>query len=467
MILGQIPWLAAVRQAAGYRPIYVIGGAIRDALLGRPCRDFDFLVSDALTVAQQVAQQLGATFVRLHEQHQAARVVVRRSHGRFYLDFSTLHSRSLTADLRCRDFTINALAVGPLTGCARTFDPCGGRVDATRGMVRMTSRSALANDPIRIVRAYRFAAVLGFRLHPPTRRACRELAPLLQFVAAERIGAETLLLLGGKQFASAVRALAEDGVLAQLMPPFARTWGVEQGGVHEFDVAEHSLRAVEQLAAIISDPASVSGTYATRLGEYLADEETRVVLVLATLLHDVGKPDRRRWGGDRWRFLGHEEHGAEVAEHIMQQLSVPRRLRRRVNRLIRSHMRLLPFMQSEAPTPRARRRFMRDLWPDGAGAVLLSIADRRALRSQTSFGDDAEVLRRMEQLLTSDMEVAPPHENYHLPVSGGDLIALGLTPGPLFGEILRAAEEKWLTGALRTREDILAWIADQFARKPT
>ena len=457
-ILASVPHLDVIRRAAGRRRCYLVGGAVRDAFLGRPSKDFDFVVDQAPVVARTVARRLGGTLVALHEEHQTSRVVVGSGAGRIDLDFAAPRRPGLLGDLRARDFTLSAIAAGPLGGQARLVDPCGGRADLAKRRVRMTGPEALAADPVRVLRAYRLAATLGFRIEAATRRQCRKLAGRVASCPRERLGAELLLLLAADTYATPLEAMGEDGVLSALLPDWAAGAGVEQGGVHEFDVAEHSLRAALELHLITVRPDTWLPEHEARIGAYLADPQRRAGLVLATLLHDVGKPQRRVWGGDRWRFFGHEELGAGLAARSTAQLGLPRGVRRQVKTLVGAHMRLLPFMQSDEPTPRARRRFMRDLAPHGVGAVLLALADRRALRSRPEFDDDEATLRRLAALLAAEDD-EPGGRRHDLPITGDDLLGLGLKPGPQIGEILRAVEDRWIDGELAGRGEALEWLA--------
>jgi len=461
-VLSLAPFLDQVRRASGRQRCYLVGGSVRDAFLGRPYTDFDFAVDDPHRVAAAVRRLLGGVLVQLHEAHRTYRVALRRGGVRCYLDFAALAAGGLAADLRARDFTINALAAGPLAVRARLHDPCGGRADLARGVVRMTSRQALVQDPVRIVRAYRFAATLAFRLEARTRRACAALAGLLSQSATERLGSELLLALGGQAYETPLQAMAADGVLAALIPEFAPTVGVEQGGVHEFDVAAHSLLAAARLAEIMRRPGAFFPEHEAKIAQYLANERTRSGLVLAALLHDIGKPERRTWGGRRWRFFGHEQRGAELARQAVSRLRLPRPVRRQVAGLVGTHMRILPFMQTDEPTLRARRRFMRDAAPHGIGIVLLALADRRALRATPEFDDDGATARRLASLLAAEGE-GPAPRMQDLPVNGDDLLQLGLAPGPQFKTILEAVEERWIAGRLADREEALAWVRSRFA----
>lgn len=459
-ILSVIPFINQVRRGCRGQS-YLVGGAVRDAFLGRSCTDFDFLAENPTTAARAVAKGLRGRTVRLHKEHDSWRVVVGTGQRSVILDFAAPRTSSLLADLRARDFTMNAMAAGPLGSRPRLFDPCAGRADIARRLVCMTSPSALASDPVRIVRAYRFAAMLGFAISPGTRACCHKLAGEVNRAAAERLGAELLLLLSAESYETALTAMADDGVLGALIPELKRAVGVEQGGVHEFDVATHSVLAAKRLAEIMSQLDTYFPQQAGHIKAYLSRPEMRAGLVLATLLHDIGKPERRTWDGTRWRFFGHESHGAELADVIVSRLRLSRKLRRQVKLLVASHMRLLPFMQSDEPTQRARRRLMRDLAPHGIGAILLALADRHALCSQLDQESERAALQRLRMLLDTEAYGLPSQQE-EPPIRGDDLIQLGLIPGPLFREILRAVEERWVRGELTGREEALEWVRTEY-----
>jgi poly(A) polymerase len=464
-ILAGVPLIEAVRRAAQARSIYLVGGAVRDASRGRNVADFDFLVADGPTVAARFARAAGGRLVVLHEDWPTARVVVRREGRRIDFDFTSPRARSLTGDLRARDFTINALAAGRLGGRVRLVDPCGGRADLAAGVVRMTSPAALESDPVRVVRAFRFVAELGFRLEPETRRACRRLADQVALASAERVGAEVMKLCAGPLVSQALAAMAGARVLQAVIPELAPSSGLWQGGAHEFDVFDHSLTAVKRLAAVIRRPEPVFPEHADRIREYATDEETRSALVLATLLHDVGKPECRVWEGGRWRFFGHEARGAAIAERVAGRLRLPRRMRKRVKLLVASHMRLLPAMGGEKMTARAQRRLVRDTAPDTVGLILLCLADRRALKRTIDWETEGGVLERLAGILTVIREMAEAPEPAEPLVTGGDLMRLGLRPGPAFREILEAVEEAWSEGEVGTKEEALGWVRIRWASK--
>ncbi len=462
-ILRQIPFSDEIRRAAGDRRVYLVGGAVRDALRGLPTTDFDFVVAEPQDLAARLVGLLKGVVVPLHEQFPTARVVVRREGGTIDLDFAAPRAPSLRRDLRGRDFTMNALAAGPLGAHPRLFDPCGGRADLERRVVRMTSADSLMQDPLRILRAYRFAAQLGFRIDRQTRRQSRRRAHRIAEAATERIGAEVLALCAGEHFPVALEAAFSDGVLTALIPELGRAVGVEQLGVHEFDVAAHSVFTAQNLAGVMAEAPQVFADHASQIGGYLRDPDTRAALVLAGLLHDLGKPDCRVREGGRWRFFGHEERGTELAEGVVRRLRLPRRVRRQVLLLVGSHMRLIPYIRTDEPSDRAKRRLLRDTAPHTIGLVLLVIADWRALRGDQAVYEEHAALDRLRELFAVARGVAEATEDGGPPITGKDLISLGFEPGPRFGEILDRVEEEWLAGNLNTKSEALEWVRRRWA----
>jgi poly(A) polymerase len=463
-ILAKVPFLDEVRQVAGERRTYLVGGAVRDAFLGLPTTDFDFVVPEPHNVAASVRRLVGGALVSLHEEFPTARLVIGQRGSPIGLDFAAPRAPSLRGDLQSRDFTINALGCGPINGRARLFDPCGGREDLARAIVRMTSPHSLIQDPLRILRAYRFMAQLGFRVERATRAQCRRSVELMGPMAAERIGAEMLALCGGDHFARALEAAFGDGVLATVLPELARAVGVEQLGVHEFDVATHSLLTIRRLSDVMRESSRMFPNHADQIGEYLSGRDTRAGLVLAGLLHDLGKPDCRVWEGGRWRFFGHEEKGVELGDEVTRRLRLPKRVRQQVALLIGSHMRLIPHIRTDEPTDRARRRLLRDTAPHTIGLVLLVIADWRALRTDVQVYDEEAPIARLRELLALARSMTDKGEAAEPLMTGKDLIRLGLEPGPLFREILDAVEEEWIAGNLNTASEALDWVRRRWAR---
>jgi tRNA nucleotidyltransferase/poly(A) polymerase len=401
---------------------YLVGGAVRDELMGLESKDADFLVPAVDTEALRAAL---APHGRVEDLVVAGRLVgvrlrprARRiralapagiefapprkevSTGPGRHDFEIVADPSLPVedDMRRRDFTINAMARRLADG--RIVDPLGGRADLERRTLRAVSPTSFAEDPLRLVRALRFASQLGFRLDEGTRRQMEEEAAAVRLVSGERIGGglhadgmgELSKLLLGAHPADALRLARETGVLVALVPEFGPA---SQLADHTFAVVQETADAGDQLA-----------------------------VRLAALFHDLGKPVDPD-------PLGHARESARIAAGTLDRLRYPARLRRRVVAIVREH----PFRAEDLPrTGREARRF---LLRHGDELAFDLVAHRRAdLRAK---GRDASGVEKLRLLL--EQELVSPHRLRDLAVDGDDLLALGVPRGPEVGRALRALLE--------------------------
>lgn len=405
---------------------YLVGGAVRDTLLGLPSADLDWLVADPAGEARAVADTIQRTPFPLDPERGHWRVV---SGGRT-MDFIPLCG-SLEEDLHSRDFTVNALAAD---GRGAVIDVVGGLRDLRRKVVRMTSERALRDDPLRLLRAARFSARLGFSLDPETRAAVRRGAELLQhdegrMPAWERIRDELDAMMMAERPGDALSELEGLGLLEVTLPELAAARGVNQGGFHHLDVLDHSLEALQRLVTIFP--------------------EADLPLRWATVLHDSGKPLTRERGEDgRVHFYGHDRRGAELAVGVMRRLRRPRQDGSRVSSLVRYHM--LPLPRDE----RQARRFVhrrRELLPD---LLKLMIADREAARGPLS----SEATRRAYRTALSRVVAILEESPAPAPLLDGREVMeeLGLEPGPRVGEALRFLSEARAVGDVVDRHEAVA-----------
>ncbi len=475
--------------------VYLVGGAVRDALRRRASHDLDFAVQgDARRLARHVADALGASYYPLHADIDAGRVVLQEADGRRYvLDFVGMHPAGLEADLRARDFTINAIAVD-VRAPQKLLDPLGGAVALHKGELHACSPTSVADDPVRVLRAIRMAASLGLRILPETRRQVREAVPLLPRVSPERIRLELLRILGGRQPAASLRALDMLGALAIILPETAALKGVEQSPPHVYPVWQHTLAVVDRLDALLgalgpqydaetSANNLVLGHAVLRLGRYrqrfaghldaelTPDVSRRALLFFAALYHDIAKPLTRSQDADgRIRFFGHEVDGARLVRRRARALRLSNEERAVLGNIVRHHMRpMLLGQDGRMPTPRAVYRFFRDAGDAGVDVCLLSLADFLGARGpavpQDAWAHHVDVVRRLLEgwWERPRKEVSPPAL-----IDGRDLIeTFGLAPGPLIGELLEAVREAQAGGEVEDREAALALARSLLNRTET
>jgi putative nucleotidyltransferase with HDIG domain len=461
------PVLVAVGEALGH-PVWLAGGSVRDLLLGRPLHDVDLVLpAGSLGAARRLADRLEGAYVPLGEARGMARVVVPRPPA-VHIDLADFRGPTLEADLAGRDFTVDALAVdlgALLRGPAPIRDPTGGLGDLAARRLRACRPTALADDPVRVLRALRLAQQLGLAIDPGTEALARAAAPALASVAAERVRDELTHVLRLSRSAPAVRQADAWSALVVILPEVGAMRGTSQSAPHRFTVWEHSLRALEAADALLADlgllaphDARVAASLAEPLGGGLTRREA---WKLAVLLHDVAKPETRTVEADgRTRFIGHDRLGAERVAGIAGRLRWPARAAEVLARLVRHHLRPMHLGMLDEVTGRARYRFHRDVGAEVPALVCLTIADAAG----TDGRPPGLVYRGATRTLLESLlagEAAATREAAVPPLVRGEdvMAALGLPPGPAVGRVLRRAREAQALGLVRTRDEALAWLA--------
>ncbi|HSD78104.1 MAG TPA: HD domain-containing protein, partial [Solirubrobacteraceae bacterium] len=373
--------LAAARGALAGERAWVVGGAVRDRLLGRAgAPDVDLAVDgDVRAVARRLARATGAASFELSGTHGAWRVAARD--GAWQVDVVALQGGSLEADLAARDLTLNAMAQ-PLAG-GEIVDPHGGREDLAARRVRMVSPAAFDRDPLRVLRVARLACELGFTVEPATRAAARARAPRVGGVPAERVFGELRRVVGADDALRGMALLDELALMPAVLPELDALRGVEQSAYHHRDVFGHTLEVLEMAIGLERDPADPLGDDLAEgvralLAEPLADELTRGgALRWAALLHDAAKPRTRvELPGGRIGFPHHDSIGAELARSALARLRTSERLRAHVAAMTRHHLRV-GFLVREAPLDRrAVHRYLVATAPVAIDVTLLTVADR-------------------------------------------------------------------------------------------
>ena len=471
-LLGELAALARARGATAY----VVGGSIRDALLGRAMHDLDIAVErDAFAFARAAADLVGGHYFELDDEHAVARIALGMGGAGDvrHIDVAQLQG-TLAQDLQRRDFTIDALAA-PLEGGV-IVDVVGGLADLRARLVRMNDASVFDADPLRLLRGVRIATELGFELEAATEAAMRERAPRVSVAAAERQRDELARLFASDAPYRGLRLLDRVGLLDVLLPEIALGRGVEQPKEHTYDVFEHSMHAVEAMALMLAPHPPVERAWmwhtlwktfdASALRAYLTEEmregrSRASILMLAALLHDVAKPQTKAIEADgRVRFFGHADAGAEIAARILRRLRFSAREVRFVSILVAEHLRPGQLAAiGEVPTRRALYRFFRDLGDAAPAVLLLSLADAASARGPRMTSEGwGQLVWYMHSLLVRSQE-EEGIVNAPALLDGHDIMSrFGIAEGPAVGAILEALREAQGAGEISDRDTALAFV---------
>jgi poly(A) polymerase len=449
--------LEAAREGLGGEEAWIVGGAVRDRLLGRETTDLDIaLAGDPEAAARAVARIAGGTPFALSDAFGAWRVVG-RGHA-WHVDLVRLRDDDLGADLAARDFTVNAMAE-PLAG-GELLDPHGGRADLEARRLRMVSAGALADDPLRTLRAARIATELELEIEPETAASVRERAPELERVAAERVFQELKRIVAGDRPVAGLELMDALGLTPVVLPELGALRGVEQNVFHHRDVHGHTLEVLGSVAHLETGPPEL-GEHADAvrelLAEPLADELTRGGgMRFAALLHDAAKPLTRGMRPDgRVTFVGHDAEGARLARDVLRRLRASARLADYVAALTRHHLRL-GFLVHERPlSRRVVWRYLSATDPYAADVTVFTVADRLATRGKNAEPAIAAHLEVARDMLGPAL--ARRHEQPPEPLVRGDDLARELgVRGPQIGRLVAELEEAQYAGEIRTREDAIS-----------
>jgi putative nucleotidyltransferase with HDIG domain len=448
--------LDAARDALAGEEAWLVGGAVRDRLLGRETDDVDIaLPGDPKPAARRMAKATGGASFQLSGAFGAWRVVGPR-HA-WHADLVTLRDGDIRADLAQRDFTINAMAE-PLGGGA-LLDPHGGRDDLARRLVRMVSGHALADDPLRALRAVRLAVELGLEIDAATGRAVAAHARAIERVAPERVFGELKRVVSADAVRRGLELMAAFGLTDVVLPELSALRGVEQSAFHHLDVHDHTLAVLDGVALLQRDPAAAglgdqAPAVAALLAEPLSDELTRgQAMRFAALLHDAAKPRTRGERPDgRVTFMGHDAAGAQLARDVLGRLRSSRRLRDYVAALVAHHLDLGFLVHRRPLDRRSIWRYLQDTEPFAADVTLFTVADRLATRGRNADAAIAAHVELARDLLAAAAEPPPAPL-----LRGDDLVReLAARPGPRLGAVLAQLAEDRYAGEISTRDDALA-----------
>ncbi|MBI4309791.1 MAG: HD domain-containing protein, partial [Candidatus Omnitrophica bacterium] len=460
---GAYPQLQLVRDLARahQRRVFLVGGFLRNYLMPLPSPypprqvggiDFDFAVdTGSLAFARAFARRIKGAFVLLDQEHGSARVVKNQGATAWTFDFTDFRGRNIREDLARRDFTVNTFCIDITT--EKDHSPKAALKDLNTKTIRMVSKRAFIDDPLRLLRAFSLSAQAGFAIEPVTFACIQKNARLINASAMERLREEMFKILHSPRAFKTLKAMDQIGLLERVLPHIAVMYGIKQVGYHHLDVWKHSLEVVHQLEEIIHKP-DTSPILKGYLEEEIGGSHKRFALLkLAAVLHDIGKPDTRKKEKDRMTFHGHEHVGEGITRKAAKHLKLSVRERHFLEDAVRLHLRPGYLSNFKRPSHRMVFRYMRDTKAEAASIAVLAMADQRATRGPLTTAARAKHHEQICRLVIDEyfQEKAKPVRERLL--TGHDLInRLRLKPSPLFAEILNAVREAQALGTVTTKD---------------
>jgi poly(A) polymerase len=461
---------------------YIVGGFVRDWLIGRKTDDIDIAVEgDALSMAKQIAAALGGKYVLLDETNKVARVVVQGEH-QWHLDFSAFFD-GIEDDLARRDFTINAMAYelqDAASGSPQLIDPFSGKKDLKEKIIRALNRQVFHGDAVRLLRAIRMTAELGFKIDPATEKTIKRDCQLVASVPAERVRDELLKMLVLPGAAELLRYMDELDLLTTLIPELDELKGFEQPREHHWDVFNHSVETVATAEFLLRDGKWKYGKddllkftpWSEEIRQHFDEEVSsgsnrRSLLKIGALMHDIAKPATRTVDETgKTRFLGHAKEGAAIAAQVLERLRFSSREIRLVENLVYHHLRPAQTANIGMPTSRAVFRYFRDTESAGIDILFLALSDYLATHGPKL---DIKEWKLHNHLINFILNEHSRQEATVLPaklIDGHDLMnAFGLKPGRVLGELLAEIREAQAAQEISTREEALRLVRKELEKR--
>ncbi|MCX6394240.1 MAG: HD domain-containing protein [Solirubrobacterales bacterium] len=438
---------------------WIVGGAVRDEILGRDVVDIDAVVSgDPEAVASGVRKAVGnSAMFSLNDAFGAWRVV---DHDhRWQVDVSPLAGTTISEDLAHRDLTVNAIARE--VGSQELIDPFDGRRDLDAKVLRAVGSTSFTDDPLRVLRLVRIAGELGFEVEPATLELARDASPQLPAVSGERQFMEFGRIIGGGESLAGIRLMDDLGALEAVLPELTQLRGIGQSSYHHLDCFEHTLMVLEQSLMLEDSPDLLGESgleVAALLNGDIGDGLRRWDAVrLGALLHDIAKSTTRvEYSGGRIGFPDHQIVGMAVTAEILARLRTSTRLSSAVQAMVRHHMDAGFMTHHEPVSARDIEGYLVSTEPVSVDVTVLSAADRLATRGRRS---DEAIPRHMglcEKLLRAAVEREKKGTDPAL-IRGDDLAsALGIEQGPQVGVLLAELAAAQYAGEICTEEEAVA-----------
>lgn len=439
--------------------IYIVGGAVRDFLLGRQTCDRDLIVTDceARDFAVRTAEFFGGKFIPLDEENKIYRIVM--SDKTNYLDITNPAENNLETDIIRRDLTVNAVAVNIKTGeipdiCKPFLD------DFNNKILREIKEENYTDDPLRLLRIFRFYSVLGFKPAESLKNIAKKYAPLINKPAAERVEYELMKLFNGKYCAESLLSADECGLLEEIFPIVKEIKKVPQNEHHHLDLFHHSVETVRQVQILYEN---LTGGAKEHMDKTDFGGFPRIAhLKLACFLHDIGKPSTWTIEEDthRHRFIKHDSQGAEMCVPILKKLCFSNKQIEYIEYIIKKHMYPTAVISAPEVNEKIMLRYLRKSEENAIDNILIAQADRLSAQGPEITKEMvAENIKALDNLMQFCIKAKKNLKPLPKLLDGNEVCKLlKINPSPLLGKILNELHEAQILNDVITKDDAVKFV---------
>jgi poly(A) polymerase len=440
--------------------LYIVGGAVRDWLLKKEIKDIDIVCRNAKTLVKSIADLNRMTVVAFEKKaDEPCYRLISRDTNKITIDFMEMRGNNINEDLKCRDFTINAIAIEIIPGnsAVTIIDPLGGQNDLEKRLIRLCSNHAIKDDPLRMLRAIRFSAELGFIIENDTEISIGQQAFRLKESAPERVMSEMLRVFAVSHCTSYIRKMDQLSLLDVVFPEIRPMKGCSQSSYHHQDVWNHSINVLEKCEYILNNLEKYFDDQSLFILNFLRKNDRLQLLKIACLFHDVGKPHTRKLkpGSGRVIFYGHDAKGKDILSEMALRLKISKKSRMLLETLAAEHLHVVNLSKFDVKKSTIIK-FFRKLGDNVILSIILSIADTQSKMGPLTKESEKKIYLNWCRKIVAEYfsSIKKQFEEKNL-ISGKDLMNLGLIPGPDMGKILKQIREAQDSGMFRNKQDAL------------
>lgn len=436
--------------------IYLVGGTVRDFYMGLESTDRDIIVMDqeAREFALKLSELFQATFVPLDEENKIYRIVLPDKIN--YIDVTNPVGDSIEKDLMRRDLTINAIAVNIRTG--ELIDISGGVTDIMNKCINYVNELNFVDDPLRLLRVYRFQALYGFQLAPETINAVCKYSDLIHKPAVERINYELLKLFGGEYAHVALENMNKTWILEEIFPFVKELKQVPPNSHHHLDLFHHSIETVKQVQILYNEAPDEVKEHLSRID--FGGFSRLAHLKLAAFMHDIGKFSTWTIEEGKHRFIKHDDVGSKMSVKILKDLHFSNKQIDYISSMIKYHIYPSHVMTSPQITEKIMMRYVRKMDTNSIDAIILAQADRLSARGPEITDQIVERnITSLNMLLRFYLEARETLKPLPKLLSGNDVMQiLNIKPSKRLGEIMDALHEAQISGDVITKEHAIEFV---------